>query len=292
MKKTRISQKQINNFYIEHPVKKININGKYWEYIVCGKGKETLLLLPGGGQTAQSNFQMIDVFKDNYKVISPTIYDSDSIEEFCNGVNTILKREKVNKIFLYGLSIGGMMAQSYIRRNKDRVIKLIISHSPSPGSKTYIRNIIFPLKLLNIILPIIPDKLIRFLAMKYSGSFQGVSQKAHEKYMKNINEKTKKLLYHFANEFYEKYLTKRLLTTWIRLHFEYCRNEKFTSHDLADWKGRILILRTDNDYLADDSGEFANIYPYAKVYTFHGTGHLTFQYQFEKMREIIADFLA
>ncbi len=288
----QLSTVEIENFYKIHPLKKITIDGKRWEYIVCGNGKDTLFLLPGGGQTAQSNFQLIDAFRDKYKVISPTIYDTDSIEEFCYGINTILKREKVNKIFLYGLSIGGMMAQSYIRRNKDKVIRLIISHSPAPRSKTYLRRIIIPLNLLNIILPAIPDRLIRFVAKKYSGGFQGVSQNNHEKYMKNINEKTKNLLYHFANEFYEKYLTKRLLTTWIRLHFDFYRNEKFTSRDLADWNGKTLILRTDNDYLADDSGEFANIYPNAEVYTFHGTAHLTFQYQFEKMQEIIADFLA
>lgn len=269
----------------------MQIGKKRWEYISCGRGKETLLLLPGGGQTAQSNFQLINAFMDTYRVISPTIYDTDTIDEFCQSMNHILKTEKTGKVNLYGLSIGGMMAQSYIRRNKDKVTKLIISHSPAPKSKTYRKKVIFPLKFLNAVLPVMPTSFIRFAAIKYAGSFQGISEKEHGKLIEYMDEDTKKLLYHFASEFYSKYLTKRLLLTWIRLHFDFYENEYFTPKDLADWKGKILILRTDNDKLADDDGEHAKLYPQAKVYTFYGTGHLTFEYQFEKMKQVIKDFL-
>lgn len=274
-----------------HIIKRINIRGKEWEYISCGKGKITFLMFPGGGQTAQSNYKLIDSFKNEFKVICPTIYDVDSIGEFCESINEILKKEKADKIYLYGLSIGGMMAQSYVRRNKERVLKLIISHAPAPKSPKFIQNVILPLKLLNIVLPFVPNKLIHYFAKKYAGRFQGVSGNYHQKYMKQLDEEEKKLLVHLVNEFYEKYLTKRLLITWIRLHFDYIHHEKFTQNDLIGWNGKILILQTDNDYLTEDGGEYAKLYPKAEVYTFHGTGHLTFQYQFEKMKEVIGKFL-
>lgn len=281
---------QTSNDY-PFPLKTISINNKTWEYISTGNGEITFLMFPGGGQTAQSNYQLIDAFKKKYKVICPTIYDVDSIEEFCNAIDKILRNENTTKIYLYGLSIGGMMAQSYIRRNKERVLKLIISHAPAPGSSNYFRYVILPLKLLSIILPFIPDRLIRYLARRFAGKYQGVDGEKHSENMKKIKDEDQKLLFHFANEFYDKYLTKRLLTTWIRLHFDYYQNEKFTPVDLSDWKGKILILRTDNDYLTDDGGEYSTIYPQAQVYTFYGTGHLTFQYQFEKMKEVISKFI-
>lgn len=277
--------------YPEYSLKTININNKTWEYISAGNGKIAFLMFPGGGQTAQSNYQFTDAFKSKYRVICPTIYDVDSIKEFCEAINEILVKETADKVFLYGLSIGGMMAQLYIRRNKDKVLKLIISHAPAPKSPKYFRHVIIPLRFLNLILPMVPNKVIRYMARKFSGKYQGENKRYHKEYMELLDEKEKNLLFHFANEFYEKYLTKRLLTTWIRLHFDYYYHEKFTQEDLKGWKGKILILRTDNDHLTDDGGEYTRIYPQAKVYTFHGTGHLTFQYQFEKIKEVIFDFL-
>ncbi|MBI2617710.1 alpha/beta hydrolase [Candidatus Gottesmanbacteria bacterium] len=281
----------IHKFYSSHPLKTIIIHNKNWEYIVCGRGIGTLLLFPGGGQTAQSNFQLIDAFKNKYKVISPTIYDVDSIDEFCYAINKILEKENSSKVIIYGLSIGGMMAQSYVRRNKDNVIKLIISHAPAPKSKTYKEKIIRPITFLNTILPFIPNYFIQFMSKRFAGWFQGVSRKDHLRLKPEINKVTEELQTYFIGEFYKKYFNKKLLKTWIKLHLNFYNNENFLPDDLSDWKGEILILRTDNDPLAQDDGEFKRLYPKAHVYTFHNTGHLTFYYQFENMVEVMRKFL-
>lgn len=272
--------KWINSKY---PLKYIKIRGKSWEYIIKGSGKKTLLLLPGGGQTAQSNFQLIQAFEKKYTVVSPTIYNVDFIEEFCFAINTILKKEKKKKVILYGLSIGGMMAQSYAKRNKQRVTALIISHSPAPKSRTYRKSVLTPLLALSIFLPVLPIRLIRFLMKRYALMYQG------GKGISNSLQFDNKLKF-FVHDFYTRALSKRLLYTWIRLHIQFSE-ENFYLSDFSFLKHSILILRTDNDYLAQDDGEFKKIYPSAKVVTFHGTGHMTFQFQFNKMITSINKFL-
>lgn len=208
-----------------------------------------------------------------------------------SGDNSILIKEKTDKVILYGLSIGGILAQSYIRRNKEKVINVIISHALAPKSTSYKWKIVFPLKVLNLFLPIIPLSFIRYVSLKLAGRVQGFSVDNHRQRIDSIDKRTNKLLEYFVEEFYEKYLTKRLLQTWIRLHLDYYYNEKFTPDDLSDWRGKILILRTDNDLLAQDNGEFKKLYPDAEVFTFRGTGHLTFYLQLKKIIEIINKFV-
>lgn len=53
------------------------------------------------------------------------------------------------------------------------------------------------------------------------------------------------------------------------------KEKHFTSRDLSDWKGKLLIIRTDNDPLAQDDGVFKRYYPTARVISFNETGHLT-----------------
>ncbi len=69
----------LEEFNKKYPLKTLTVAGKRWEYISKGSGKITLLVLPGGGQYAKSQYRMVDSFSDQYKVIIPTVYDIYSI---------------------------------------------------------------------------------------------------------------------------------------------------------------------------------------------------------------------
>jgi len=278
----------LQEFYKKYPLQTISIKNKRWEYISCGKGTETLVMFPGGGQTAQGNFRLIHAFEDKYKIVIPTIYNADSIDEFCFSINTILQKEKVTKVILYGCSIGGLLAQSYLKRNKDKVTSLILLNACTPKSKLYQRKIV-PLTKLKLILDIVPIKVFRFLLKQFGGQLQGALFN-NSKLETAEKIEADKLLHLFTHEFTEKYFTKRLLTTWLYLHREFSR-ESISYADFSDLKGRILIMRSDNDPLMQDEGDFKKVYPKATVYTFHGTGHLSHYYEFPKMVEVMNRFL-
>ena len=88
------------------------------------------------------------------------------------------------------------------------------------------------------------------------------------------------------------FLTRDYLESIYRMGIDMEKNEKkFTNNDLADWKGKILIIRTDNDPLAQDNGMFKIYYPTAKVITYTKTGHLTPFVRFEEMTKGIQNFL-
>lgn len=282
-----MNESLLKKFYKSYSLKKINIKNKTWEYISCGEGKETLLLLPGGGQTAQGNFRLIQAFENKYKVIIPTIYAVDSIDEFCFAINSILEKEQTKKIIIYGLSIGGLMAQSYLKRNKEKVSLLILSHCCTPKSRLYRRKII-PLLRLSFLLPIIPQSFFVFLLRHFAGKAQNAPTVPENISPDTNNIKVFTML--FNEEFIKKYFTKRLLTTWANLHKDFV-NETFSVQDFSDWKGRVLVLRSDNDPLMQDEGEFKKIYPNVTEYVFHNTGHVAYYYAFPEMVKVMKQFL-
>lgn len=272
-----------------YKIKKLKVDETVWEYIISGKGNSTFLIFPGGGQTAQLNSDLIKEFEKEFKVIAVNIYDCLSINQFIKAINKILEKERVSNIVIYGLSLGGLLAQSYLKRNKEKVKKIIISHACTPQSKTFFRKIILPLRMLNIFLPFIPNKLIRFITKNFSGRIQGGDKILDkETYLKQRRKAFNKLM---IKNFYDKYLNKKLLKTLINLSWDFYKNEQITLKDLRDWQGKVLILRTDNDPLMQDEGIFEKIYPQAVRHTFKGTGHLSFFYQFSEMIQIIKKFL-
>lgn len=266
------------------------VDGVVWEYIVSGAGRRTFLVLPGGGQNAQSNWRLIKEFENTYKVIVITIHECNSIEQLVDVANKILRKENIKrKIVLYGLSIGALMAQSYTIRNKEKVTSLIISHGCTPHATMYKRKVIIPLQISKYFLPIVPNRFLKLL-LRFSGRIQGKNKdiKWNMGYDKSILSVNKSI---YA-DFLKRHWDKKILNTWIKLHLDFYRNERFDKRTFENWKGKVLILRTDNDPLMQDEGWFEKIYPNAKVHTFKETGHLTYYYQFEQMVRVIKDFLS
>ena len=274
---------------LPYPLSYKTIDGVEWEYISTGKGKDTIVILPGGAQTDESNFRFIRAFEDNYREIVLTIHNLDSTQEFNIVLNKILDTEKAQKVILYGLSMGGVLAQTFARDNPNRVKALIISHSCTPNSQTYKREIIVPLKLVKMALPIISDWLIRFIS-RFAAQIQGVSKSDTTKYFVPTNEQDSRYYQMIMQDYYRNFLDKRLLQTTIRIHLDFFKQE-LNPEDFSYLKRKVLILRTDNDRLMQDDGDFKRVYPAAQVHTFLGTGHLSFYYQMEKMVEVIKVFL-
>jgi pimeloyl-ACP methyl ester carboxylesterase len=276
-------------FGLPYPLNHEDINGVSWEYISTEKRDKTFVLLPGGGQTAESNYRFIRALEPSYRVIAPTIHEVESIAEFNRALNSILNKEKVDNVILYGLSMGGNLAQTYARDYPERIQGLILSHTCTPKSDTYRRKVIQPLCLVSVLLPVIPDSLIKF-ATKFSGKIQGTDRKTITKYFVPTDPQERGYTKAILEDYYKNFLDKKLLRTTIKIHQDLYR-QVLSPRDFNYLQDRILILRTDNDPLMQDDGDFLNVYPRATVHVFEGTGHLTFQLQEDKIIQVIQNFL-
>ncbi|HHT9136979.1 MAG TPA: alpha/beta hydrolase [Candidatus Wunengus sp. YC60] len=279
-------------FIHNHITKRVVTNGIERKYLVGGKGTTVLLILPGSGQDALSCYDLINAFEHEYKVITVNYDQLRNLQQFYGYVNAVLKKEDTKILYIYGLSIGGFLAQHYLRQYKNTVSKIIISHAGTTKSKTIIYKVAIPGKILHFFLPIIPMALFRDTLLKIAGKVQSGQKDVKNLYLKystaqNLERRTelfKKTGYSF--------LTRDYLESIYHLGVDMERNEqKFTDTDLVDWNGKMLILRTDNDPLAQDDGIFKTYYPKAKIITFHKTGHLTPFVRFEEMTREMQKFL-
>jgi pimeloyl-ACP methyl ester carboxylesterase len=282
----------IDKFIQDHPIQKIIVDDKVRKYIVGGSGDITLLVLPGSGQDGLSCYDLVDRFEKKYEVIAIYYDNLRSLQEFYDYINSILEKEKVKTLCIYGLSLGGFLAQHYVRKFKNKVSKLILSHTGSTKSKTVIRKVAIPGKILHFFLPILPINLFKNFLIKIGGRVQSGQKdvkKLYEKY--STKENLARRIQHF-NKTGFNFLTRDYLESIYHMGIDMEKNEKFFSNnDLKDWKGKILVIRTDNDPLAQDNGMFKIYYPTAKVITYTKTGHLTPFVRFEEMANEIQKFL-
>ena len=55
---------RLKEFRLSHPYKQLTLGDTKWEYISCGQGEQTLLLLPGALSVGESMFPLISAFKN------------------------------------------------------------------------------------------------------------------------------------------------------------------------------------------------------------------------------------
>jgi len=282
----------VNDFIKKHPAKYIKINNTIGKYIVGGKQKTGLIILPGGGQDMYSSYDFIDAYEGKYKVISISINGFRKLSDFFEFINKILETEKVDKIILYGLSLGGFLAQHYIRLYQDRVLKLILSHTSSTRSKALIHRIIIPGKIAYFFLPIIPLRLLKFLVKKNSGKIQSGSDNVMNLWNKYSSKENLSKRTGFIKKFGLDFIDREYLKSFYSLGIEMEKTEKlWKQDDMVEWSKNILIIKTTNDPLAIDDGVLKQYYPKAKEFVFYKTGHLTPFIRFEEMKQIIDSFI-
>lgn len=283
----------VETFIKDHPVQKLEVDGVTGDYIVGGKGKIGFLIFPGGGQDALSCFDLIDNFEKQYKVIAINFAGFTCLSSFFEFVNQVLKKERIEQVIIYGLSIGGFFAQHYVMANPRKVFKIILSHTASTKSETIKKRVITPGKILYFFLPVIPIKLFKWVIRKFSGKIQSGHSNIKGLYEKYSTGENSQRRIEFGKRFWLVFLDRKYLKSFYKLGIEMLENEKnWDSKKLNELiSKRMLIIKTDNDPLAQDDGIFKEYYPHAKVYIFKETGHLTPFVQFENMINVINQFL-
>ena len=63
---------RLKEFRRTHPPKQHVVGETTWEFVACGQGNQTLLLLPGALSVGESMFPLITAFEDQYQVIAPS----------------------------------------------------------------------------------------------------------------------------------------------------------------------------------------------------------------------------
>lgn len=272
---------RLGDFRAGHPYRRLAVGGITWEYIACGRGEETLLLLPGALSTGESTFPLLTAFENEYRVIAPSYALSNTMAGLCDGIACIMEAEGVNRAHVMGGSYGGLVAQYFVRRYPAKVPGLILSHT-----FIFTQKYAKPLWIAGKLFPLLPQSLfVRLLRMRLDKMLLSTLRSAA----------------HEEAEFWRAYLDEATTSDLLRevsMHQNKCLLElanqpPFTPDDLKEWDGKVLIIESDDDpaVRAKDRALLKSIYPQAKVHTFRDAGHASSILKREEVVSIIKSFL-
>ena len=271
----------LKNFRRTHPYKQLTIGETKWEYVSCGQGEETLLLLPGALSVGESLFPFIEALENDYRIIAPSYALALTMSGLCGGIAQILKTEGLNQAHVFGGSYGGLVAQYFARQHPDKTRSLILSHTfvltPKLAKPLWIAGKLFPAFPKTLFGPILRLRLNKILVS------------------------TLRAANHSETEFWRAYLNEALASGLLKEVFIYQNNclldlagqPQFTPDDLKGWPGKVLIIESDDDpaIKARDRALLRSTYPNAEVHTFRDAGHASSILKREEVFSIIRGFL-
>jgi len=273
---------RLKAFRLAHPYKQLTTGDVEWEYIACGRGEETLLLLPGALSAGESTFPLIAAFENEYRIIAPSYTLSLTMRGLCEGIARILEAEAVNQVHVFGGSYGGLVAQYFVRRHPARVRSLVLAHAFILTHK-YAK----PLWLAGKLFPALPPSLfVPLLKLR----------------LDKMLLSTLRARNHPEAEFWRAYLNETIASDQLKKVFTHqneclldlTRQPAFTRDDLKQWPGKILIIESNDDPAISrrDRALLKQTYPQAEVHTFEDAGHASSILRREEVVSIIKAFLA
>ena len=275
---------RLNSFRESHSSKIHIVNGVEWNYISCGKGEETLLLLAGGMGKGEVFFLHVMEFERNYKVIVPTFPIVNSISELVAGIVSIMQKEEIDRYSVLGQSFGGILAQELISKYPDRVNKAILSNTTTSSSAihhTIIKENSNKIKKLIRMGRIIPLPILKLLFTKKVYKLLDVMD----------NEERTFWQAYFTELIYAKTKVEEIAT--YRSMLDFADNYSYTRESFKNWKGSMLIFESDTDRSFDNIQKEAvrELFPEAQTYEFKDTGHLSLLVAREEYICKVKDFL-
>jgi len=269
---------RLAQFRSQHYAKRIRVGEMEWEYISCGGGSKTLLLLTGGMRIAEAAFILIQALEEEYRVIAPSYPPVKMVAELTDGIAAILDAEKIQSAYIFGESYGGWIGQLLLRHDPKRFGKMVIASSgpltASKKEKTLLGPVIALLKIL-------PEGWIRAMlkkSFKADMSFPESEQSFWLAYAFELFDRLGKadFLSHF-----------QVAQDAIRKRFDFGIGEK------SAWKGQILVIGAADDPAVseEDRRRLMEIYTHVRAMTLKEGGHIAILSQPAEFVATVKEFL-
>lgn len=261
-------QEQFTRFRLSHPNHQIEFDGCCWNYLEGGQGSQWVVLLHSAAAGAESLYCQINLLESKYKILAPTIPgEVMTMQGACEGLAAILDHKHIQTTHIVGFSIGGMLAQCFLRSYPERVLSVVLSHTVLPMS-SHAEGLAQAQKEYSSVAE----------AKLLEGALQ-MLQDRHAHQPKPLDPADWIANRVVLEELYQTgAVQKAELLGWLALEEDYHR---YCGHGLLEkekriWKQPMLIIESDADevYTLKEREALQEAYPGAQVHTFEGWGHL------------------
>lgn len=240
------------------PAKELSIGGTEWRYRVTADTGPVLLMLHGGGGSADSLFRYVARLSPRVQLILPSVPTSvATVAEAIAGIRAIITHAGIQPSNYLGFSMGGMLEQVMLREAPEGIRSLTLFHCPPPNpsfADALERRSMF----MRMPMPLLARVVRWQMRREFAGSGLGEDEVA------------------FWADFYSSPEVLKRTSGHQRIVLDYLRNYSFTPGELEDWGGQVQIFETAIDKLisASERERLKKLYPDAVVTTFESGGHV------------------
>ena len=223
-------EEQIKHFSAQNG-KEVVVKDRAWRYYALGAGAP-ILWLTGGLRRAALGFAFMERLALHHTVIAPDYPPVMTIDEFMTAFDAILQAEAVDSFSIGGQSYGGMLAQAYLAHQGNAVERLILSSTgPADYGKAWL-----PMESLCIALArLLPEKTV--LNLLAGGLLKVIT----------VPEAERAEWVEAVHSLMGRELSRADVVSHFAVAADIIRKEMVAPAAYHDWKGRIIILTSEND---------------------------------------------
>jgi pimeloyl-ACP methyl ester carboxylesterase len=253
--------------------KTITVQEKIWRYRIAGNGEQTIFILSGALGAGNLFTQHIAELLPSSHLVTPEYFPANSVAEFLDAFDAILKAEDLQNVIVYGGSFGGLLAQCWVRRNPQSIRALILSGAVAPDANRISKH-----RRMLKLLPFLPIPLLRLL-----------TRLATTKMTKTISKN--KELWRTELQYLTSKIQREDLASRYNSAMDYDQNYHFTPSDLSALP--ILLLEGSEDRVANkkERDRMRVLYPHAEVATVEGAGHSLLLTHPQQWKNAVAKFI-
>ncbi|MBN1550134.1 alpha/beta hydrolase [bacterium] len=261
---TENARKDFDEFVRTHPKSCLDYKGQPLEYIACGQGTHTLLMLPHISRlfSVEMSYRHILAFERRFRVIAPSLIETTQLDDIADALMSVLDKETSRPVILFGQSGSGITAQVFFRRHYRHVAGMILVNTIAPAR-------FFPKTPLSFFFKLLPAALLKYIITRRLLSRLDTVNLPPD-LIPQI-QMSRALLCESLKERF----SKRELTLDIHNVLQFNAEGFVDPGLLSAWRGRILIVTSQDDAGYEGSKTLSEKLPNTHLLVFDkGYGHL------------------
>lgn len=237
----------------------------------------------GGAETLR---WFIDAFSREFKVVVPSLGTTEDPDLVSCMVDAILEKEGIERAALFGISLGGLVAQAFVESHPHRVTRVVVISSSAPK-----RVFAFVYGMFHALTRLAPLSVIHacarlFLTGPLTPNLPAAGASPIER---RLLRDRRWRLRRYATTVEREFVLARLRLTE-GLH----ARAKSIHTAFQSWKGEVLLLVAANDPTIGVRRlrETKDHFPRLRLHTFPDGGHMIPLYHADELRRVVTEFLA
>lgn len=253
-----VLERELETFRTNCPARELSIGGTAWHYRITAGTGPVVMVLHGGGGSAESLFRYAARLSSQTQLLLPSVpANVATVAEALAGIRTIIAHAGITPTNYVGFSMGGMLEQVMLHQAPDGIRSLTLFHCPPPGP-----SFADALERRSVFMQIPSFLLVPLVRWRLQAEFAGAGLGDDERI--------------FWSDYYSSPEVLARTRGHQRIVLDYLRNYSFTPGQLDGWDGRVQIFETATDRVIPpaERARLKQLYPRATVTSFDSGGHL------------------